>query len=93
MENIMKKKHLTEKDLIKYQFKLASQEKITEVAEHLEECENCRQLNKRLAAKFSSLELLREEPQLNEELICRVLEDIKASRQAKTKSRTCSPRN
>lgn len=84
----MKKNHLTEKDLIEYQFKLASQDQITQADEHLKECEKCQQLNERLAAKFSLLELLREEPQLNEELICRVLEDVKASRQAEPSSRT-----
>ncbi len=84
----MKKNHLTEKDLIEYQFKLASQEQIAEAAEHLKECEKCRQLNERLAAKFSSLELLREEPQLNEELVSRVLESIKTSRQTKLKLKT-----
>jgi len=84
----MKKNHLTEKDLIEYQFKLASQEQIAEAAEHLKECEKCRQLNERLAAKFSSLELLREEPQLSEELVSRVLESIKTSRQTKLKLKT-----
>ncbi len=84
----MKKNHLTEKELIEYQFKLASKEQIAEAAEHLKGCERCRQLNERLEAKFSSLELLREEPQLNEELVSRVLENIKASRRAKLKLRT-----
>ncbi len=83
----MKKNHLTEKDLIEYQFKLASQEQIEKAAKHLRECEKCRRLNERLEAKFSSLELLREEPQLNEELVSRVLVDIKTSRRAKLKSR------
>ena len=84
----MKKNHLTEKDLIEYQFKLASEEQIAEAAEHLKKCEKCRQLNEWLEAKFSSLELLREEPQLSEELVSRVLENIKASRQAKLRLRT-----
>lgn len=84
----MKKNHLTEKDLIEYQFKLASQEQIEKAAEHLKECEKCRRLNERLEAKFSSLELLREDPQLNEELVSRVLVNIKKSRRAKLKSRT-----
>ncbi|MGB2807006.1 MAG: hypothetical protein WBC22_04670, partial [Sedimentisphaerales bacterium] len=55
------KAHLTEQELIEYQFKLASDVQAGEVAGHLEECSQCREHLEKLQRKFAALDLLREE--------------------------------
>jgi hypothetical protein len=68
------KAHLTEQQLIEYQFKLASDVRIGEIAGHLEDCSQCREHLERLQCKFSSLELLREEVKASDDLITRVVQ-------------------
>jgi hypothetical protein len=74
------KAHLTEQELIKYQFELASDVRIGEISGHLEECSLCREHLERLQRKFSSLELLREEVTVSEELISRIVEQAGSTR-------------
>ncbi|MHC4285781.1 MAG: DUF4139 domain-containing protein [Planctomycetota bacterium] len=50
------KAHLTEQELIEYQFKLASDVQVGEISGHLEDCSQCREHLERLQRKFSSLE-------------------------------------
>jgi hypothetical protein len=68
------KAHLTEQQLIEYQFKLASDVQVEEISGHLKDCAQCREHLERLQRKFSSLELLRDEIKASEELISRVVE-------------------
>ncbi|HUU16506.1 MAG TPA: DUF4139 domain-containing protein [Sedimentisphaerales bacterium] len=66
--------HLTERELIEYQFKLVSDMQIKEAAEHLQGCGECREHLEKLQRKFSALDLLRGEAQISEDLISRVIE-------------------
>jgi len=68
------KHHLTERELIEYQFKLASDTPMKETAEHLQGCGECRKRLGKLQRKFASLDLLREEAKISEDLISRVIE-------------------
>ena len=68
------KNHLTEQELIEYQFKLASDMQTKEAAEHLESCGECREHLEKLQRKFSALDLLREEVEVSDDLISRVTE-------------------
>ena len=63
------KRHLTEKELIKYQFNLLSQKQAEEISNHLNGCDNCRQQAQRLKDKFAALDLLSEETIVSEQLI------------------------
>jgi len=74
---INKMKHLTEKELIEYQFKLASDTGMKEAAEHIEGCGQCRENLEKLQRKYSALDLLGEEAKISEELIWRVIEQAK----------------
>ena len=55
------KRHLTEREFIEYQFELASDVQMEEIAGHLRGCAQCRQRLEQLKRKFEALELLREE--------------------------------
>jgi hypothetical protein len=81
----MNKGHLTEKELIEYQFKLASDEQMAEMARHLEDCSQCRHLNEKLSAKFAALELLRTEPETSEQLVAKVMENLEKAGQKKVR--------
>jgi len=69
--------HLTENELIEYQFKLASQEQQNASREHLEDCAECRQRLEKLSKKFASLDLLREDTHVSEVLISQVMAQAK----------------
>ena len=66
--------HLTEQQLIDYQFKLASEAGMDEARAHLEACEACRHQLEQLARKFASLDLLRGELKVSEALIAQTVE-------------------
>ena len=68
------KRHLTEKELIEYQFKLASQSRMERARLHLGECTACREHLEELKQKFTVLELLREDITVSEDLISQVVE-------------------
>jgi len=67
-------RHLTEQELIEYEFKLASDVLMGEIAGHLEDCAQCRENLEKLQRKFAALDLLREEVKVSEDLISQVLE-------------------
>jgi len=67
-------KHLTEKELIEYQFKLAPEAQIKEAAEHIECCGQCRGNLEKLKRKYAALDLLQDEAKISEDLIKRVTE-------------------
>jgi hypothetical protein len=66
--------HLTEKDLVEFQFKLADEARMAQIAEHLEVCGECKSLSDKLAGKFSALNLLRTDEKMSEELISKTIE-------------------
>ena len=66
--------HLTENELIEYQFGLGSQEQQNAGSEHLAGCAECRRRLEKLNKKFAALDLLRGDPQVPEGLISEVLE-------------------
>ncbi len=71
------KNHLTERELIEYQFKLVSDMQIKETAEHLQSCGECRGHLEKLQRKFSALDLLRGEAKISDDLISRVVEQAR----------------
>jgi len=71
--------HLTEQQLIDYQFKLASEAGMTEARAHLEICETCRRKLDALTRKFASLDLLREEITASETLVSKTVENAAAA--------------
>jgi len=75
--------HLTERELIEYQFKLASESRAEEIAGHLESCSRCREQLEKLQRKFAALDLLRGETEVSEELISQVIEEAKKPTPAK----------
>jgi hypothetical protein len=72
------KYHLTEQELIEYQFKLASDDRLEEITGHLQSCAQCRKDLEQLKRKFASLDLLREETKVSEDLISRTVEQAKS---------------
>jgi hypothetical protein len=75
--------HLTEQQLIDYQFKLASDAGMSEARAHLDQCETCRGRLAALQRKFAALDLLREEVKPTETLISKTIELAAASRPAR----------
>ena len=77
------KGHLTEQELIEYQFKLASDSRAEEIAGHLKDCARCRRRLEQLERKFASLDLLREEVKASDDLISKVVEQAGQSVRAR----------
>jgi len=76
--------HLTERELIEYQFKLAPENSAEEIAGHLERCGQCREQLEKLKRKFAALDLLRGEAKVSDELISQVVEQVKKPAPTKT---------
>ncbi|NIO40415.1 MAG: hypothetical protein GTO41_09600, partial [Burkholderiales bacterium] len=72
--------HLTERELIEYEFKLASDIEAEKAAEHLAECRRCREHLEQLKRKFAALDLLREEIKVSDDLISQVVEQTGSDR-------------
>ncbi|MBN1361166.1 MAG: DUF4139 domain-containing protein [Sedimentisphaerales bacterium] len=67
--------HLTERQLIDYAYRLASDTAKQQTQAHLDACEQCRRALERLRARFASLELVRDEVQMSDALLARVVEE------------------
>ncbi|HUT31645.1 MAG TPA: DUF4139 domain-containing protein [Sedimentisphaerales bacterium] len=78
------KVHLTERELIEYQFRLASEAEIAQAREHLEGCGECRDSLEQLNRRFAALDLLREDAEVSEQLISKAVE--RAGRPAATRT-------
>jgi len=61
--------HLTDQQLIDYQFDLACEADSNEARTHLEQCETCRKRLHELARRLSALELLRDDVKASPELL------------------------
>ena len=83
-------KHLTEKDLIEFQFKLASDEQTQRIADHLKSCNKCAEQLEKLKRKFASLDLLRSDVKASEELVSKVVKQTQKPAKAKIFSLTKS---
>jgi len=66
-------RHLTEQELIEYEFNLSSDDQRAEITAHLEACAQCSEHLDKLRHKFSALELLREEVKVSDDLISQVV--------------------
>ena len=62
-------RHLTQDQLIQYQFDLLSEAQAQAIRDHLDSCPDCRHAADQLKLKFASLDLLAEDAQLSPELI------------------------
>lgn len=71
------KRHLNHDQFIQYQFQLASEKQRQKIEEHLSQCPSCRDQLEQLKQKFAALDLLRDEPQVSEELLARTLYETK----------------
>ena len=71
------KRHLTEKELIEYQFELGSESRSGEISSHLKGCADCRQRAEQLKRRFASLDLLRGEAEVSDKLISDTIEQAK----------------
>jgi hypothetical protein len=76
--------HLTEQELIDYQFKLASEPDRNEIHNHLAQCEPCRQQLEKLVRKFAALDLLRDEVKASEGLRSKTVEKAVQARRGRT---------
>ena len=72
--------HLTEQQLIDYQFKLASEPDMNAAQTHLDDCEECRQRLQGLVRKFATLDLLREDVGISEGLLSKTFESAVQAR-------------
>jgi hypothetical protein len=70
-------RHLTERELIEHQFKLASEPEGRRIADHLQQCDKCRAGLEHLKGRFAALDLLRQDVRVSEELISQVLEQTR----------------
>ena len=75
--------HLTERQLIDYEFDLASESQANEARAHLEQCDACRAKLDELKRKFASLDLLRDEISASEALISKAVENAASPRPAR----------
>jgi len=85
------KRHLTERELIEYQFNLASNTRLKENAEHLQSCAQCREHLEQLKRKFAALDLLREETKVSDDLISRVIKQAKQRPHVKRGAKYLAP--
>ena len=75
--------HLTERQLIDYEFDLASESQAKEARAHLEQCDACRAKLDELKRKFASLDLLRDEISASEALISKAVENAASPKPAR----------
>ncbi|MBN2591304.1 MAG: DUF4139 domain-containing protein [Sedimentisphaerales bacterium] len=86
----MSKNHLIEKDLIEFQFKLASDERNKEIAAHLKSCSKCAEQLEKLKRKFAALDLLKGEVKVPAQLVSDVVKQTQKPQKAKIFSLTKS---
>jgi hypothetical protein len=72
--------HLTEQQLIDYQFKLADEPALAEARVHLEQCDECRRRLQKLVRKFAALDLLRGEIEVSDDLLSKTVENATQAR-------------
>ena len=71
------KGHLTEKDIIEYEFDLVDEKRTKQIRHHLETCGQCREMAEKLKRRFASLDLLREEFGVRDELISKTVAQVR----------------
>ena len=85
-----KKNHLIEKDLIEFQFKLASDERTKQISTHLKNCNKCTNELEKLKRKFAALDLLKGEVKVPSQLVSKVVKQTQKPQKAKIFSLTKS---
>ena len=70
------KGHLTEDQLVKYQFKLASERQLAKDEAHLKQCAQCGNRLEELKRKFAVLDVMQGDLHASEELISQTLAGI-----------------
>lgn len=81
-------RHLSDRQILDTQFRLATEHAARRVAEHLAACGACRQRDEQLRRKFTSLNALRESAPASEQLVAETLRRI---RQAQPEPRAAVP--
>ena len=76
--------HLTENQLIKYNFNLSDSAETENIAAHLSDCSRCRETLEKLKTKFASLDLLAGKAGVSEDLIAKTLVGAKKTSRTKT---------
>ena len=77
------KRHLTERELIEYRFKLASDKQAGASAEHLAGCDECLKRLRALNSKFAALDLLREDIHVSEQMVSQAVAQARRPAAAK----------
>jgi hypothetical protein len=75
--------HLTENQLIKYNFNLSDPAETENIATHLNDCSRCREALEKLKTKFASLDLLAGKAGVSEDLIAKTLAGVKKTPRTK----------
>lgn len=81
-------RHLSDRQILDAQFRLADESEARRVAEHLAACPACRERDDQLRHKFASMSVLRETPPASEQLVAETLRRI---RRARPEPRTAMP--
>ncbi len=76
------KRHLTQNEIIDYQFKLCSDAQQAEFAQHLAQCKQCADKLESIKRKFASLDLLSDEIKASEALLAKTIEQAAVSKPA-----------
>ncbi len=71
--------HITQDNLIKYQFGLATEQEAHAIAFHLENCSDCRNELEKLKVKFAPLDLLKDEIAVPQELFERTVKQTQTN--------------
>ncbi|MBN2211820.1 MAG: DUF4139 domain-containing protein [Sedimentisphaerales bacterium] len=74
------KRHITDDQLLQLAFDLANENQAEAIRSHLAECETCRRRQEQLQAKFTVLDVLRDEPQVTDELLQRTLTKVREAK-------------
>ncbi len=85
------KRHIKERELIEYQFKLASDIQSERIAEHLQSCAQCREQLEKLKRRFAALDLLSGDTKISEDLISQVIEQAKERPHVKRGAKYLAP--
>ncbi len=80
--------HRTEQQLIDYAFELTSEVAMQETRTHLETCEACRRKLDELKDKFATLDLLRGEIAVSDDLVAQTVTAATAPRRTRISTRS-----
>ncbi len=76
------KRHVTDDQLLQLAFNLADESQAQAIRAHLAQCADCRQRQEQLQAKFTALDVLRDDPQITDKLVQQTLATLKTGKSA-----------